>query len=81
LKNYFNASLKSGLYPALEICRWPMLYKSGVQGRRRSGKAGGDAVKELRTMETYKKQTNRCQLCLFLFISIVDLKNNSRYYI
>ena len=27
-------------------------------------------------METYKKQKNRYQLCLFLFIKIVDLKSN-----
>jgi len=27
-------------------------------------------------METYKKQKNRYQLCLFLFINNVDLKSN-----
>ena len=32
---------------------------------------------ELRAIETYKKQKNRCQICLFLFINNVDLKNNS----
>jgi len=32
----------------------------------------------LRAMETFKKQKNRCQLNLFLFINSVDLKNNNR---
>jgi len=31
-------------------------------------------------METYKKQKNRYQLCLFVFINNVDLKNNNRNY-
>jgi len=31
-------------------------------------------------MEAYKKQTNRCQLCLFLGSNNVVLKNNSRTY-
>jgi len=44
-----------------------------IQGRRRSGRTAG-AEKELRAMETYKKQKNRYQLCLFLFINNVDLK-------
>ena len=41
---------------------------------------GHGAEKELRTMETYKKQKSRCQVCLFLFINNVDLKNNNRNY-
>jgi len=40
----------------------------------------GGAVKQLRAIGTYKKQKNRYQLCLFLFISNVDLKNNNRNY-
>jgi len=36
----------------------------------------GRVIKQLRAMETYK--TSRCQLCLFLFINSVDLKNNNR---
>jgi len=39
------------------------------------GQGGGGAVKEFRAMETYKQQKNRYQLCLFLFINNVDLKN------
>jgi len=31
-------------------------------------------------METYKKQENRYNLCFFLFINSVDLKNNNRNY-
>jgi len=50
-----------------------------IQGRQSSGRAG-EAVKQLRAMETYKKQKNRCQLCLFLFINNVDRKNNNRYH-
>ena len=50
-----------------------------VQGCRSSGRAGW-AVKEFRAMETYKQQKNRYQLCLFLFINNVDLKNNNRNY-
>jgi len=42
-----------------------------------SGRAGR-AVKMMRAMETYKKQKNRYQLCLFLFNNNVDLKNNNR---
>ena len=35
---------------------------------RDAGTAGGlGAVKKLRAMETYKKQKNRCEVCLFLF--------------
>ena len=45
------------------------------------GRGGaGDAVKALSAMETYKKQTNRYQLCLFLFSNNVDLKNNNKNY-
>jgi len=29
-------------------------------------------------METYKKQKKRYQLCLFLFINNVDIKNNNK---
>jgi len=50
-----------------------------IQGRRSSGRAGV-ATKMLRAMETYKKQKNRYQLCLFFFINNVDLKNNNRNY-
>jgi len=50
-----------------------------IQGRWSSGKAGA-AVKELRAMETFQKQKNRYQVCLFLFINHVDLKNNNRNY-
>jgi len=50
-----------------------------IQGRRSSGKAGG-AVKMLGAMETYNKQKNRYQLCLFLFINNVDRKNNNINY-
>ena len=42
--------------------------------------AAGGAVKELRAMESYKKQRNRYQLRLFLFINNVDLKNDNRNY-
>jgi len=38
----------------------------------------GGAVKEMRAIGTYKKQENRYQLCLFLFINNVDLKNNNK---
>ena len=55
------------------------LHNMHIQGRRRSGRAER-AVKMLRAMETYKKQKNRYQLCLFLFINNVDLKNNNRNY-
>jgi len=55
-----------------KVCRHNM----HIQGRRGSGWARR-AVKELRTTETYKKQKNRYKLCLFLFINIVDLKNNN----
>jgi len=41
---------------------------------------GQGAVKELRAMATYNKQKGRYQLCLFLFINNVDLKNNNRDY-
>jgi len=50
-----------------------------ILGRRNSGRAGV-AVKMLTAMETYKKQKNRYQLCFFLFINNVDLKNNNRNY-
>ena len=36
----------------------------------------GEAIKQLRALETYKK--NHYQLCLFRFINNVDLKNNNR---
>ena len=49
------------------------------QGSRNSSKAGG-AVKELRAIETWKKQKERYQLCLFLQSNNVDLKKNSRNY-
>jgi len=49
------------------------------QGRRSSGRAGY-AVKELSAMETYKKQKNRYQLCLFVFSNNVDLKNNNKNF-
>jgi len=45
---------------------------------RDAGAAG--AVKQLRAMETFQKQKNRYQVCLFLFINNVDLKNNNRNY-
>jgi len=54
-----------------EVC-W---HNVQIQGRRNSDRAGG-TVKELRAMESYKKQKNRYQLCLLLFINCVDLKNN-----
>jgi len=50
-----------------------------IQGRQSSSRAGG-AAKMLKAMETYKKQKNRYQLCLFVFINNVDLKNNNRNY-
>jgi len=50
-----------------------------IQGRRNSSRSGG-AVKMLRAMETHKKQKNRYQVCFFLFINNVDLKNNNRNY-
>jgi len=50
-----------------------------IKGRRSSGRAGGP-VTELRTVETNKKQENRYQLCLFLFINNLDLKNNNKTY-
>jgi len=43
------------------------------------GRAGG-AVKHYRAMETYEKQINCYQECLFLFIDNDDLKNNNRNY-
>ena len=58
-----------------EVC-W---HNVQIQGRWNSGRAGG-TVKELRAMQSYKKQKNHYQLCLFLFISNVDLKNNTRNY-
>ena len=48
-------------------------------GRRSSGSTGG-AVKQLRAMETYKKQKS-LPICLFVFINNVHLKNNNRNYI
>jgi len=42
--------------------------------------AGQRAVNELGAMQTYKKQKNCYQLCLFLFSNNVDLKNNFRNY-
>jgi len=45
------------------------------QARRNSGGEGGGAVKELRAMESCKKQKNRNRLCLFLHSNNVDLKN------
>ena len=48
-----------------------------IQGRRSSSRAGR-AIQMLRAMETYTK--NCYQLCLFLFISNVHLKNNNRNY-
>ena len=53
-----------------EVC-WHNLH---IQGRRSSSRAGR-AIKMLREMETYK--INCYQLCLFLFITNVDLKNNT----
>jgi len=47
---------------------------------RDDGTAAGGAVEMLRAMETYKKQKNHFQLCFFLFINNVDLKNNNRNY-
>jgi len=58
--------------------RLPALLPS-IQGRRNSGSAAGSA-KELRAMQIYKKQKNRCNLCLFLFSNNDDLKNNTRNY-
>jgi len=58
-----------------EVC-W---HNVQIQRRRGSGRAGG-LVKELRAMESYKKQKDRYQLCLLLFINNVDLKNNNRNY-
>ena len=56
-----------------EVC-WHNMH---IQGRRTSSRAG-KAIKLLRAMETYKR--NSYQLCLFLFINNVDLKNNNRNY-
>jgi len=50
-------------------------------GTRDAGAAAGGEKKELRAMETYKKQRNCYQLRLFLFINNVDLKNNNKNYI
>jgi len=50
-----------------------------IHGRRSNGRAR-EAVNELRTMETYKKQKNPYRLCLFLFINNVDRKNNKINY-
>jgi len=47
------------------------------QGRRNSGRAG-EAVKELRAVETYKKSL---PICLFMFSNNVDLKNINTNYI
>jgi len=49
-----------------------------IKLRCRSSSRAGRAVKMLRAMETYKKQKNRYQSCLFLFNNNVDLKNNNR---
>jgi len=55
-----------------EVC-WHNLH---IQGHwSRSSGTAGEAVKELRAMETYKQQNNRYQLCFFLFINNADLKN------
>jgi len=40
----------------------------------------GGGVKQLRATGNYIKQKHRYQLCLFLFINNVDLKNNNRNY-
>jgi len=40
----------------------------------------GGTVKQLRAIGTYKKTKKRYQLCLFLFINNVDLKDNNRNY-
>ena len=64
---------------ANERCGVVCWYNIYIQGRRSSGRAGG-AVKQLMAMETYKKQKNRYQFSLFLFIKHVDLKNNTRNY-
>jgi len=45
---------------------------------RNAGAAAGGSVKEFRAMETYKKQKNRYQLRLFLFINNADHKNHNR---
>jgi len=45
-----------------------------------AGVGQGGAIKQLWAIETYKKQKNRYQLCLCLFINNVDLKNNNRNY-
>ena len=58
-----------------EVC-WHNMH---IQGHCSSGRAGG-AVKELRAMETTKKQKNRYQIGLLLFINNVDRKNNNRNY-
>jgi len=48
------------------IQSWPVL----ISGR--------GAVKELRAMQTYRKQKNRHQLCMFAFSNDVDLENDTR---
>ena len=45
---------------------------------RKVGAAARGAVKEFRAMETYKKQKNRYQSRLLLFINNVDHKNHNR---
>jgi len=45
---------------------------------RDAGAAVGQGSSKM--METYEKQKIRHQLCLFLFINNVDLKNNNRNY-
>ena len=45
---------------------------------RNAGAAAEGAVREFRAMETYKKQKNRYQLRLFLFINNVDHQNHNR---
>jgi len=55
-------------------------YVCGSVINRDARAAAGDAEKGLSAMETYKKQKNRYQLCLFLFSDSVDLKNNNKNY-
>jgi len=53
---------------------------TGGTDRGAGAAVGQGSAKELRVMETYKKQKNRHQLCLFLFINNVDLKYNNRNF-
>jgi len=62
-------------YSRLQTTFWRSLLTQHAYSGNPEQRQGRGAVKQLRAMETYKKQKNRYQLCFFLFINNVDLKN------